>query len=181
MKHGIFSKFSPEERAEIDSLIHEAYTDEAGETRTHAEAAEAFDSLLADAVQAHREWAGMLLDSWRWSGMKSFIADRYKQSEIFDFTRRERQISRTVKRGMQHVADDGSTRWTQEPLPAWTRHTLIAAIRAEAAAIAERQTNIAMYRALVDLLDETGAVTVAEALTTCGQDLSEFLSGRLAS
>ncbi|MDO5535358.1 MAG: hypothetical protein Q4F65_11995 [Propionibacteriaceae bacterium] len=176
-----FNQFSREERAEIDALIHEAYTDENGETRTHVEAAEEFDRLLTSAVQAHREWAGMLLDDWRYEGMKKFIGDRYKHSELFTFTRRDRQVTRTVKRGRVKVDDEGVKSWHQEPLPGWTRRDLMAAIRAEEGAIADRQANIAMYRALVDLLDDTGAHTVAEALDMRSITLEQYLSERLAS
>lgn len=181
MKHTTFNQFSNEERAEIDALIHESYTDENGETRSHAEAAEVFDSLIAQAVQAHREWAGVLLDSWRWAGMKSFIAERYKHSDIFEFTRRDRQVSRTVKRGTKRVNDEGESRWVQDPMLSWDRDDLLAAIRQEEAAIADRQVNLAMYRALVELLDETGATTIREALADRGQELADFLNERLAS
>lgn len=176
-----FNQFSREERAEIDSLIHEAYTDEDGETRTHAEAAQAFDLLIADAVQAHREWAGMLLDEWRHEGMKRFISNRYKHSELFTFIRKERQVTRTVKRGRMQVDDEGRKSWHQEELTIWARDDLLAAIRSEEAAVADRQTNIAMYRALVDLLDETGTFTVADGLTAIGQTMEDFLDERLAS
>lgn len=176
-----FNQFSREERAEIDALIHEAYTDPDGGVRTHADAAAAFDRLLTTAVQAHREWAGMLLDDWRFEGMKKFIAERYKHSELFTFTRRERQVTRTVKRGRVKVDNEGKRSWHQEPLPGWTRRDLLDAIRAEERAIADRQANIAMYRALVDLLDETETDTVAEGLAAIGLTMERFLDERLAS
>lgn len=177
----IFSQFSAEERAEIDALIHDSYTDEDGNTRTHAEAADEFDRRLTNAIQAHREWAGMLLDTWRYDGMKRFIADRYKHSEIFEFTRKERRVSRTLRRGRRRVDDNGERTWVQDRFLEFTRADLVEAIKQEAQAIAERKTNLEMYRALVALLDETEASTIAEALTIRGQTLDDFLSERLAS
>lgn len=179
-KH-IFNQFSAEERAEIDALIHQAYTDADGMPRTHAEAADEFDSLLTTAVQSHREWAGILLDHWRFEGMKSFIADRYKHSELFEFTRRDRKVSRTARRGTQRTDESGAEKWVQLQFHDWTVFDLRAAIAREEQAISERQTNIAMYRALVDLIQETGASTVGEALTQRGQTIGEFLDERLAS
>lgn len=180
-KRSEFQMLSLEERAEVDALIHEAYANPDGTARPHSDAVVEFDRLLMDAMHAHREWPHLLLDEWRHAGMKAFIADRYKHSELFEFTHRKKAVQRTAHRGTRRVDDEGRASWVQEQFVTFTRAQLIAAIADEQRAIADRQTNIAMYRALVDLLDETDAYTVAEALEQRGQTISEFLDERLAS
>jgi hypothetical protein len=176
-----FNKFTDTERAEIDSLIHDAYVDEDGEIRTHAAAAEEFSKSLNRAESAGREWAALMLDDWRDEGMKAFIAFRYKNSELFEFVRADRPVSRTLRRGTQRITEDGSVQWIQDSLMFWTIVQLEAAIADERRAIEDRQTNIAMYQALIELLTETGCSTVSAALDANKTTLAEYLAGRLSS
>lgn len=176
-----FNQFTPEVRAEIDSLIHDSYVDENGDVRTHSQAAQEFSKFLSRAESVGREWAVVLQDDWRDEGMKSFIADRYKTSEIFEFIRADRRVSRTMRRGTQRLTDNGAKEWVQDSLLFWTLSQLEAAIADESRAIVDRQTNIAMYRALINLLTETGCPTVNDALDARHTTLSEYLASQLSA
>lgn len=173
-----FGDLTREERAEVDALVHEAYTAADGTTRTHAEAMAQFDRLLASAVQARREWTGVLLDDWREAGMRRFLRDRWKHAEVFTFAHRGRVRSRTVRRGAFRPDADGRVRSTQLALWEWSAEDLRSAIADAARQVAEHQANIALYRDMLGLLDSTGAPTVTAALAERGQSWDEWLASR---
>lgn len=175
-----FSDLSLEERAEVDAFVHEAYTRPDGSTRTHAEALPLFDHLIMSAVQAQREWPGMLLDDWRYAGMREFIKDRWKHSELFKFEHRGKIRSRTVRRGAQQIDDEGKASWSQPELWDFTADQLRSAIADAARQVGEHQANIALYRDLLGLIETYEAFTVAEALDRAGKTWDEFLAERAA-
>lgn len=173
-----FSDLSPEERAEVDALVHEAYTRADGSIRTHAEAVAEFDRSVAQAGQAQREWAGILLDDWRYAGMRTFLHDRWKNSAMFEFVHRGRARRRTVKRGARQVDDSGKPWYTQIPLWDWTADQLREAIADAARQVAEHQANIALYRDMLNLIEQTEAFTFADALEAVGKTWDQFLDER---
>lgn len=175
-----FSDLSPEERAEVDALVHEAYTRPNGSIRTHLEAVAEFDRLIAQAVQAQRDWPGVLLDDWRHSGMRTFLHDRWKNSSMFEFMHRGKARRRTVKRGARQISDDGKATYTQIPLWDWTASQLREAIADAARQVAEHQANIALYRDMLGLIEQTEAFTFAEALDAVDKTWDEFLAERAA-
>ncbi len=175
-----FADLSPEERAEVDALVHDAYVQADGEVRTHTEAADEFATSLTSAVQDHRDWAGILLDDWRDRGMRAFLQDRWKHAEIFGWIHRGKHRSRTERRGTKRVANDGTHTWVQESLLDWTPDQLRAAIRECRNRIAEEQANIAMYEALLELLRETETYRVRDALDLKGKSLEQYLAERAA-
>jgi hypothetical protein len=173
-----FANLSPEERAEVDALIHEAYIDGANGYRSHAAALVEFDRLLAGAVQAQRAWAGLLLDDWREAGMRSFLQDRWKHSALFEFEHHGRRRTRTVNRGVRRPDSVGRLASTQLPLWEWTADDLRAAIADASRQVAEHQANIALYRDMLTLLEQTGAATFSAALTTAGHSWDDWLEAR---
>lgn len=175
-----FKDLPPQVRAEIDSAVHDAYVGEDGSIRTHAEASELFDKFIVDAIQAHRQWPGILLDAWRAEGRRRFVRDRWKYSEIFRWFHKGKQRQRTERRGARHVDDDGGQRWVQESLFGWDIDKLKDAIVHCVGRIEEERANIAMYRALIDLLEETGSTTVQAGLKAKGTTLEEFLAEKAA-
>lgn len=176
-----FSDLSPEERAEVDALVHEAYTRPDGSYRNHTEAFAEFDRSISHAGQAHREWAGMLLDEWRYSGMRKFLQDRWTNSEMFKFDHRGRTRTRTVKRGARQVSDEGKVSWYAPPLWEWTADQLRDAIADAARQVAEHQANIALYRDMLGLIEQTEKFTFAEALDAIGKTWDEWLAERKAA
>lgn len=176
-----FSDLSPEERAEVDALVHEAYTRPDGSIRTHPEAVAEFDRFVAQAGQAQREWAGMLLDDWRYSGMRAFLKDRWTNSAMFEFEHRGRARRRKVKRGARQVSDEGKVSWYAPPLWEWTAEQLRDAIAHAARDVAEHQANIALYRDMIGLIEQTEKFTFAEALDAIGKTWDEWLAERKAA
>jgi len=178
-----YEDLSPQDRIEIDSMVHDAYMGDDGEIRTNAEAAEVFDGFMSDAVQAHRAWAGILLDAWRHAGMKRFIHDRWKVLEgRYGFMHRGRRHERNLRRGTRvRNQQTGREVWIQEPLLDFTATQLQRAIAECAARIEEEQANIATYRALLDLLEVTGELTVRGALKVQGFSLEDYLASRGAA
>lgn len=176
-----FDALSPEKRAEVYAAIHDAYVREDGTIRPHAEADEIFDSFVADAVQAHRSWAGLLLDEWRDNGRRAFLRDRWRNEETFNLIHKGRKRRRTERRGTQTRNTDGLKNWVQMSLLLWTADQLHAAIRECGARIEEERANIAMYRALIELIEETGQYTVQAALDAKGKSLEEYLAERDAA
>lgn len=174
---------TPGERMEVDAAVHDAYVADDGTIRSHAEAAEVFDHLLIDATQAHRRWAGMLMDAWRYAGMKQYIRNRWKELEgRFDFSHKGRTRSRTMRRGTRvRDSETGREWWIQDDLFDFTASRLERAIAECTRRIEEERANIALYRALLDLLEVTGCATVRAALGKTGQTLEEYLAGKPAA
>lgn len=173
-----FSDLSPEERAEVDALVHEAYTRPDGSIRPHGEAIGVFDRSITSAVQAQREWPGMLLDDWRYAGMRDFLKDRWKHSAMFEFIHRGKARRRTVNRGARQVDDNGKASFTQIPLWDWTADQLREAIADAAHQMAEHQANIALYRDMLSLIEQTETFTFAAALEAVEKTWDQFLDER---
>lgn len=174
------SDFAPEERIEIEAAVTDAYTAGDGSVLPHAEAAKQFDQFLADAVQAHKPWAERLLDAFRRDGAARFAKETWKNSGFFQFRHGEKSRTRTVKRGHQVIDDEGRRAWVQDELFGWDVHALKDAIADAARQIDEHRANIAMYRHLLDLLEETGEATVHDGLAALGKSLEEYLEERAA-
>lgn len=175
-----FSQLSPEERVEVDSLVHDAYTDpETGDVLTHTEALERFGAYMSQAEQARRDWTALLRDDWIDAGMRAFLKDRYKHARIFEFHHQGRPKSRTERRGTRRVDDEGNKSWVQQTLIDWTPDQLRAAIRECHSRVAEEQANIAMYQALLELCQETQRYTVRDALEVRGTTLEAYLDEQL--
>jgi len=174
-----FNDLPAGDRAEIDAAIVAAYEADDGSTRTHAEAREIFDKFVASAVQAHRTWAGILLDWWRVEGETRFLRDRLK-APTFALLHNGRKRKRSVHRGTQVRDDTGKATWVQPSLLTFDAEQLKNAISQSVRRIEEERANIHMYRALLDLLEETGAALVGDALGQRGQSLEEFLADRAA-
>lgn len=174
-----FDRLSREERAQVEAAVHDAYVDNEGGIRSHNEADALFDRYIADAVQAHRKWAGVLLDGWRDDGRRAFLRDRWRElAGRFGYLHKGRTRSRTMRRGTRVRHEDGAQRWVQEALIEWTADQLEAAIKDCAARIDEERANIAMYRALLELLKESGEPTVRLALEAKGVSLEEYLASK---
>ena len=176
-------ELTPAQRIEVEAAIRDAYIADDGSTRSHSEAAEVFDHILTDAIQALRTWPGVLLDSWRAVGMKKFIRDRWKELDgHYGFTHKGRFRERTIRRGrLIRDGDTGRTKWVQDPLYDFTASDLRRSIAEAQGRIDEERANIATWRALLDLLEVTGCSTVRAALDQVGKTLEEYLAGRSAA
>ncbi|MBB2914905.1 hypothetical protein FHS43_006217 [Streptosporangium becharense] len=172
----IYRMLSPEERAEYDALLHEAGYDDNGEQRPAHEIKERMHRLLQDAVQAHRTWAGYVLDAdvreghhrrfKGWDRARQVVSTRHggrvvKRSAVMSLRRRD--------------PDNGRTYWQGTFYPDMTREDLLDVINGSEVRIGSERITIATARRLVALLDETGAATVAEALEARGVELETYL------
>lgn len=178
-----FETFGKTERVEVDAMVHDAYVRQDGSIRTNAEAADIFDRFISDAVQAHRGWAGELLDSWRYDGMKRFIHGRWRDLEgRFGFTHKGSRRERSLRRGTrERDPESGREVWIQDSLLDFTAERLERAIAEGVRRIDEERANIAMYRALLDLLEITSESTVRGALKKAGTSLEEYLANKGAA
>lgn len=171
-----FELLTAEERAEVDAAVHDAYTTEDGDVRGHAEAMEEFGRAIADAVQAHRRWPEVLLDAWREEGQRAFLRSRWKDAKVFGLIHKGRKRTRAERRGVLARSDEGRQEWRQVSLIDWTADQLQQAIRDCAKRIEEERANVAMYRALLELLTETGQFTVRAALEIRKVSLEDYLA-----
>lgn len=175
-----FDMLSPEERVEVEAAVHDAFVRDDDGIRTLMEADAEFDRYVTDAVQAHRPWAALLLDAWRDEGRRAFLKDRWKNSDVFALTYRGKLRRRQKNRGTQVRDAEGRQGWVQAPLEFWTADQLRRAISESARRIEEERANIAMYRALLDLLEQTGQATVENGLQIVGMTLQEYLAQQAA-
>lgn len=173
---------TPAQRIEVEAAIRDAYVAADGSTRSHAEAVEIFDRILMDAVQAQRTWPGILLDSWRMAGMRNYIKAHWKELDgRYGFTHKGRSRTRTIRRGrLVRDQETGREVWIQDALYDFTAMDLRRSIAQAQGRIDEERANIATWRALLDLLEVTGCVTVRAALEQVGKTLEEYLAGRAA-
>lgn len=174
------SDFTPEDQAEIAKAVLEASADDGGGTPSVEEARERFDGFLVDAIQAHRGWAAVLLDGFRVDGERAFIK-HVQKSEAFRFQHEGKQRKRSLRRGTRRQDDEGKRTWVQDSLLSFTAAQLDQAIRECTNRIDEERANIAMYRGLIGLLNQTSAMFVGDALAQVGKSLEEFLSEDKAS
>ena len=179
MKH--YDRLSPEERAEVDAAVHDAYMCDDGTIRPHAEADKRFSHFVDDAIQAHREWPDILIDAWQEEGRRAFLKSRWSNAKIFDVVHKGKIRKRRERRGTRVRDDDGGMVWIKEPLVDWTAEQLQAGIREGGGRIEEERVNIAMFRALLDLLEGSGCATPREALEARGMTLEEYLASRDAA
>lgn len=167
-----------EDQAEVDKAIHDAYVAPDGQVRNHADALEAFEPILADAIQAHRGWAMDLEREFLRRGMRTWLIGRRKNSKFFEFVDRGRKKKRSVNRGVVRSDDEGVARWTQLELWSWTADDLHAAIAQASRNIEENRANISLYRDMIDLLDQTEAFTFEQALGVVGLTWGQWLASR---
>lgn len=173
------SDFPPNVRLEIEAAVTDAYTGEDGAVLPHGEAAARFDHFLTDAVQAQRSWAPQLLDAFRRDGSARFAHEVWKNSDFFRYRHGDKTRTRTTKRGRRRVNEQtGGLEWVQEALFGWDALALKNAIADAARQIDEHRANIAMYRHLLDLLEETGTETVRDGLAAAGMSLEEYLASQ---
>lgn len=176
-----FADLPVEVRAEIDAKVHDAYLNADGTTRSHTEAQDEFARILSG--QEHQPWVQMLLNGWRQIGMAEFMKDRWKHSAMFEFTHRGKPHRRSVNRGARQIGAEGKVSWTQSPLWEWTADQLRDAIAHATQQVAEHQANIALYRDMLTLIEQTETFTFPDALKVNGKTWEQFLSerGRKAS
>jgi hypothetical protein len=174
-----FSDLSPEERGEIDTLVHDSYVEPGGRVRTHAEAHGYFSMLVSQAVQAHRDWAEQLLDQWREDGERAFMQSRWKSlRSYFEFQQEGKKRTRTVNRGILRTGDDGGAHYVQDALWDATADELRQMIKEARMQIAEHQANIALYQDMLDLIQVHEVFTFREALEAESLTWGEFLDRR---
>ncbi len=173
-----FSELPEEERAEVVAAVRDSYRTPTGTTRSHRAALTAFMQTLDDAEQAHRPWVADLRRQWLIEGMRKFLQSQWKMLgvpfEIVDGSGKSH--SRTTTRGAQRPDETGKYVWTQLELLDWGAEDLKLALTIEAGHVEEARVNIGMFRRLLDLLEQTAAPTVADALGIVGKTLDEFLN-----
>lgn len=172
----IYRMLSPEERAEYDALLHEAGYDEAGEQRPAHEIKERMHRLLQEAVQAHRTWAGYVLDADVREGHHRRFKGWDRARQVVNTRHGERVVRRSAVMSLRRRdPDNGRTYWQGTFYADMTRQDLLDVVNGAEVRIGSERITIAMARRLVALLDETGAATVATALETRGVELETYL------
>lgn len=174
-----FDDLTPTERAEYDAAVTLAYRGPSGETHSHRKAAEIFiATLIPDAVQAHRRWAGIVHDEATTRGLRAMLQERWKTlGGQFRVPVNGRMHSRHLRRG-KVVRDPatGDAREVQTELIFDTAEDLRNKIVEAARRIESERVNIRVFRQLLTLLEETGAPTVERGLERVGKTLDEFLA-----
>lgn len=171
-------QLTPQERAEYDTAVTAAYRTD-GVTRTHAEALDIFrTAILPDAIQAHRRWAGVVMDMATEYGLRALLKARWKSlGGVFHGQVNGKRKVRPARRGVAQVdPETGVKRWTQLELALDTEEDLNRKIAEAVRRMGEERDNIVMFRRLLDLLEETGAATVERGLALVGMSLDEYLT-----
>lgn len=175
----MFRDLTSEEIAELDDAVHEAYRPTPGVQRTHAEAAADFlQRILPDAEQAHRRWAWAVRAEAMDRGLRALLQDRWKsRGGKFTATVAGKEKVRDRTRGKVIVDPETGVRsWTQMELDFDTATDLRDKIADAVRDIDENRANISIFRRLLDLVESTGAETVADALAAIGVTLEEYLA-----
>jgi hypothetical protein len=173
------SDLTSDEIAELDDAVLAAYRPQPGVQRTHSEAAADFlTRILPDAVQAHRRWADAVQSEALERGLRNMLQERWKARGgkfVAPVAGRDRVRDRT--RGKQVVdAQTGLKSWTQMELDYDSAEDLQDKIADAVRDIDENRANIAIFRKLLDLIESTGAPTVAAALAAVGETLEGYLA-----
>lgn len=178
-----FADFPEQERDEVIDAVRDAYRMPNGGTRSHRAAMVEFAQYVDDAEQAQRPWVGDLRAQWIRDGMRRFLQDQWKACgrPFVVVDKSGKAHERTTTRGVLRPDETGKPQWTQLELLDWKVDDLKLAIDVAAGHVEEQRVNIGMFRRLLDLLAQTGAATVAEALAASGQSLDEYLNADAAA
>ena len=175
----MINDLNAQERAEFEAAVTAAYRDEEGEVRSHREALREFrESILPDAVQAHRRWAHIVMDAATELGLRTILQKRWKSSGgIFHAKVHGKHRTRPMRRGVRRINPETGEKYeTQLELLLDSADDLKNKIAEAARRINEEAATIAMLRKLLDLLEATGAGTVERGLVAVGMTLDEYLS-----
>jgi hypothetical protein len=157
---------SSDERAELDALLDAAWT---GTNRAGIAAGQA-KSMLNDAVQAHREWASVVLDEALYEGLVALVKRHQKKTVV---TRRG-PVSVVV--GALAPSDDRAATNVQLRLDLLTLDQVRHAIDVRGAQVQAATRSIWALRKLEALLlKHPSAAIVADALAAEGVTLEQFL------
>ncbi len=186
-----FRDLGTQERIEYADIYNKACLTEGGELRSTEDAAVELQTLLADAVQAHKTWAQYEQDDVRDRGyreaIKSWTARNYRhltangRSQQGRARVRSRSSIARVPQRRAEITEQLVIQWVNKTYEDCSAADLRLVVQRSNAQIeAEQQTVRDCYR-LLGLLDQTGTTTVRNALLLIGRTLSEFLTGERAA
>jgi hypothetical protein len=180
-KASIRNMLSVEERAEYDATVFEAGFDRAGKRRPSHEIGEHFHALLLDAIQAKRPWAQWVMDEDARAGhIRRFKAwDRTRQPVHTKDGERIVRVSR-VQAVRRRDPETEAMFWQDTEYEDMGVADLDSVIAGMDGKIAPLLHNRETARSLRDLVEQTGAATVREALKRRGMSMDNYLLGRAA-
>lgn len=173
---------TPDERGEFDDLMYDAGYDSAGKPRPSHEIGERVVMMLRDAAyQAHRAWAGHVLDElvrsaalaqWKqWAKQRTVVEVRTD-----DGTTKPVTVSKPALMSVRRQDEEGRAYFQPTMWDDMTRDELVQVINRTQANIRTGQDTIATARRLLSLLDQVdNARTVADAARALGTDVATFL------
>lgn len=162
--------WSPEEREEFEAACVEAWrsSDRQGE-RT-----EAFIDALRDARQAHRFWAGDVLEEALRTGASSILKNWSKRQRIL-VTFEGQVVSRPRMVGRRRDDGEGRGYTEQALLDSFTLDELRSKRTEYLTQIKAYRQNIAVLDELIALCEATGCATPAEAARSLGTTVDAWL------
>ncbi|MFZ1363068.1 MAG: hypothetical protein WAS05_09105 [Candidatus Nanopelagicales bacterium] len=171
---------SDSERREYDAIYTEACYDYEGKFRATRDAAPLLLAAIEDALQSHRSWAELLMNDIILRGFQA-EAKRFQDSERKHETIVDgRVVSRKDAQRFRVVGDDGTIEWKTAMLNECFHEDLEQLRQDNAKRIVTAQAEERDLDALIELLDETGELTVEAALKRKEVSLSEYLMERAA-
>lgn len=167
--------WSPEERDEFEAACAEAWRS----SHRQGERTETFIEVLQDARQAHRFWAGDVLDEALRTGASSILKNWSKRQRIVisfegEVVARPRMVGRRRDDGEGH----GYTE--QALLDSFTLDDLRAKRKEYLTQITAYRQNIALIDELIALCEATGCNTPAEAAAALGVSIDDWIGHKAA-
>lgn len=170
-------QMSPTEREEYDALMTEAGFDGLGKPYPAAEVAGRMHDALLDAVQAGRRWAEWVIEDDTHSGHLSRWKRWSRQRLTVSTPVGDRMVERSAVMSMQRRdPESGQPYWQDTFYPDMTRDDLVALAATCQGRMESERITLSTARALIALLDETDAGTVADALASKGATLDGWLA-----
>lgn len=167
---------SDEERAEYDALLYEATHHSDGKRRKTREIGPRLQTLLNDAEQAGRRWAGWVLDDALLTGLQATARKWSSTREVIETIIGERIVRKPAAYGIRRARSDGGQDFLRAGWGEMTAEDLDQLISSRGAQIAAERDTVTIARKLKKLLTETGKTPVSVALESLGVDLTTYLA-----
>lgn len=174
---------TPDERGEFDDLMYDAGYDAAGKPRPSHEIGERVVTMLRDAAyQAHRPWAGYVLDDlvraaalgrWKqWAKQRDVVSVRTDDGTALPVT-----VSKPALMSIRRQDAEGASYFQPTMWDDMTRDELLQVIARAQNSIQTSRDTVVTARRVLALLDQVeGAKTPADAARVLGTDVASFLS-----
>lgn len=168
---------SPEEREEFDQLMYEASHDEDGNMLRSPEIGARVKTMLEDAAQAGRRWAGWFLDDYAEAGCLSACKQWNKRQNEIQVFHGDKLVTKSAMRSIQRADTMTGERYWQPSLYAeMTVTELRRALDQSQSLIMGEQINADVLLRLIKACEDAECETVAGAMERIGTTLDAFLS-----